>query len=140
MNPRRRREVSGARLGGLAKPQWVCRGCGAQYPGPTDSCQACGRLDFDRFDSRGEANRWAQLRLLQKAGELSELERQVTIQLLAWDVHAEQPAKGPTTRVDFRYVEKGKRILEDYKGAVITRDARTRLRWLEAMGYTVRIS
>lgn len=71
------------------------------------------------FDSRKEAGRYAELRLLEMAGEISELTRQVPIELHGRD----GPLLTPTGRVkryvaDFRYIENrtGLTIWEDAKG------------------------
>lgn len=71
------------------------------------------------FDSRAEAARYQQLKLLERCGVISELELQPVYQL--------QPAfrdcKGKhhraiTYRADFGYVEDGRDVAEDVKGAV----------------------
>lgn len=65
-------------------------------------------LDVSRsFDSKGEAERGATLRLLQRAGEISELQFQVTFHLTAAAIGY---------RADFVYVEKGRMVAEDFKG------------------------
>jgi hypothetical protein len=65
-------------------------------------------LDVSRsFDSKGEAERGAMLRLLQRAGEISELQFQVTFHLTAAAIGY---------RADFVYVEKGRMVAEDFKG------------------------
>lgn len=74
-------------------------------------------IDGIRFDSKKEARRWEQLQLLQRAGEISGLERQVKIGL---EGHC-SPIRTPTGRLahyvaDFSYIEKGVRIFEDSKG------------------------
>ena len=60
------------------------------------------------FHSRGERNRAAQLVLLQRAGEISELAFQVTVPLIC----------GITWCVDFHYVdhELGQEVYEEFKG------------------------
>lgn len=64
------------------------------------------------FDSKREYRRAQELELLQKLGEISELEYQVSYEII--------PKVGnqrPTRYVcDFRYVEKGKVVIEDAKG------------------------
>lgn len=74
-------------------------------------------IDGIRFDSKKEARRWAQLQLLQRAGEISGLDRQVKIALLGRD----GPIRTPTGRqayyvADFTYWEKGVQIWDDSKG------------------------
>ena len=73
-----------------------------------------------KFDSVREANRYANLLLLQGAGQISNLERQVKIPLHGRDA----PILTPTGRqmhyvADFRYVDNrqgGAVVIEDAKG------------------------
>ena len=74
------------------------------------------------FASGAEATRGEELLLLQRAGEICELERQP--QFTLW----EKPKI--TITLDFAYFEEGKRVYEDVKG-VLTRDFRTKLAWLQ---------
>ena len=65
-------------------------------------------LDAARsFDSQGEAARANCLRLLQRGGEISDLQFQVTFRLTE---------AGIGYRADFVYVEKGRTVAEDFKG------------------------
>lgn len=59
------------------------------------------------FDSKGEAYRAGQLALLQRAGEISDLQHQVTFRLSDAEI---------TYRADFTYTEKGRMVAEDFKG------------------------
>jgi len=59
------------------------------------------------FDSAGEAFRASQLRLLERAGEISDLQYQVTFRLSAAEI---------TYRADFTYTEYGRMVAEDFKG------------------------
>lgn len=78
-------------------------------------------LDGEVFDSRREAQRWAELCIMQKAGEITDLRRQVRFPLL--------PSQKGRTRwerpvyyiADFVYTMDGAQIIEDAKG-VKTRD------------------
>jgi len=78
----------------------------------------CSRM----FDSRHEARRGEELKMLEMAGEISELEYQMPFIL----------SIKPRIRVtvDFKYEDKGKIIYEDAKG-VLTRDSRTKYAWLK---------
>ena len=78
-------------------------------------------LDGQEFDSRKEARRWAELKLLERAGEIRDLERQVTFELIPaqkdWNGKViERPVKYVA---DFIYTcdEKNgwKRVVEDVK-------------------------
>ena len=74
------------------------------------------------FASKAEASRGEELRLLEMAGEITDLRYQVKFIL-------SQSQKVSIT-VDFTYLEKGKRIFEDTKG-ILTRDFRTKMAWLK---------
>jgi hypothetical protein len=65
-----------------------------------------------RFDSKMEAKRWGELCLLQKAGAIAVLERQVTFDLVVNGQHV------CCYRCDFRYwdVENNALVVEDAKG------------------------
>lgn len=71
------------------------------------------RVDGRLFDSKAEAARWQELQLLERAGEVSEIERQVTYELIP-----KQPGERSLKYIaDFRYKTKdGQTIVEDVKG------------------------
>ena len=85
-------------------------------------------IDGETFDSRKEARRWQELRLLQKAGQISELRRQVKFVLIPTQRAVD--TMGPKGGVikgkvlerevayiaDFVYKEDGKTVVEDTKG------------------------
>ncbi len=96
-------------------------------------------LDGIPFDSKREAKRWAELCLLEKAGEVADLRRQVPLML--------EGRNGPLlTRtgrrmrltVDFAYtdLESGLTVYEDAKG-VPTRDYEVRRAVAAAQGIEV---
>ena len=71
------------------------------------------RVDGRLFDSKAEAARWQELQLLERAGEITELERQVEYELIPKQ-KGERAAK---YIADFRYVDhEGKVVVEDTKG------------------------
>lgn len=75
-------------------------------------------IDGQKFDSKAEANRWCALQQLLKAGEIRNLERQVSYVLLA---RQKRPSGGFERAVvyiaDFCYTDRtGKRVVEDVKG------------------------
>lgn len=74
------------------------------------------------FDSKAESRRGEELYLLEKAGVISDLRYQVTFQL------SDKPKI--SAKIDFAYLENGKRVLEDVKG-ILTRDSRTRYAWIK---------
>lgn len=75
-------------------------------------------LDGVVFDSRLEANRYAELKLLERAGEITDLRTQVKYTLIP----AQKKPSGGTERAvtytaDFAYRDKfGREIVEDSKG------------------------
>jgi len=75
-----------------------------------------------RFDSRAEARRWGQLCMQLRAGEISELRRQVVFELVPGVKFAEAGRARPAIRyvADFVYVEKGVEVIEDVKGVLTT--------------------
>lgn len=92
------------------------------------------------FDSKKEANRWMELQLLERGGEISNLRRQVRIPLMG----QHRPLYTRTGRkmvltVDFAYIEDGNEVLEDSKGAW-TRDFEVRYAVAIAMGMNLRIT
>lgn len=73
-------------------------------------------LDGQEFDSRKEAKRYAELKLLLRAGEIKDLDRQVRIELV------------PAQYVDDPTAQRGKRCVEravDYVADFVYTDNRT---------------
>lgn len=68
------------------------------------------------FDSRREANRYAELRLLQKAGEISELKLQQRFELIPAQPSGLRPEKSMAYVADFTYKQAGHLVIEDAKG------------------------
>lgn len=69
-------------------------------------------LDGITFDSKKEADRWQELRILELTGQIQNLERQVKYELVP-KTGAERAVK---YYADFRYEEGGKTVVEDAKG------------------------
>ena len=69
-------------------------------------------VDGIKFDSKKEANRYDQLRLLEKARQISQLELQPSFRIEINGV------KVCDYKGDFRYVEDGKTIVEDVKSEI----------------------
>lgn len=69
-------------------------------------------LDGMRFDSAKEAQRWCELRLLERAGQIKGLRRQVPFVLIPKSIHG----KAIKYIADFVYIEDGQEIIEDTKG------------------------
>ena len=69
------------------------------------------------FDSKKEARRWQELLLLQKAGEIRNLKRQVKYVLIpAQRINGRVVERECSYTADFVYEEKGKTVVEDVKG------------------------
>ena len=70
-------------------------------------------VDGMPFDSKREAARWRELRLLERAGEISDLRRQVRYELVP-----KLPGERPVDYIaDFVYRDKdGNEVVEDVKG------------------------
>lgn len=88
-------------------------------------------VDGYTFDSAAEARRYGELRLLEKAGEIRDLELQPAFQMFAANMH--MPAAFSTVvgsyRADFRYVTKdGVTVTEDIKGGKATQTPMYRLK------------
>lgn len=71
----------------------------------------------ETFDSQKEADRWAQLKLLERAGAITDLQRQVKFVLIP-----SQKADGKVIErecsyyADFVYLQDGEKVVEDTKG------------------------
>ena len=69
------------------------------------------------FDSRREAARWQELKLLERAGQICELRRQVPFELVKGVKFAGAARARPAIRyfADFVYQERGQQVIEDIK-------------------------
>jgi dsDNA-binding SOS-regulon protein len=84
-------------------------------------------VDGITFDSVKEANRWQELRMLERAGEIRDLQRQVPFVVIPTqrDENGKLIEKEVRYVADFTYIEKGKltRTVEDVKSeATMTRE------------------
>lgn len=74
-------------------------------------------IDGIKFDSKKEANRYMELKLMQRGGLISNLELQPKFTLLEKFEHKGEKHRGISYYADFRYVdEKGETVIEDVKG------------------------
>ena len=75
-------------------------------------------VDGITFDSRKEATRFAELKLLQRAGEIFDLQRQVPFTLIPKQVRDGRVIERPCVyKADFVYKNKdGTEVVEDTKG------------------------
>lgn len=96
---------------------WVCRACRARderrgVEAGTRACPACGGREFWRLASKAEAQRFAELDLLHRAGKITRLECQPRIPLKVNGI------KVGTYVADFVYAdERGRLVYEDVKPA-----------------------
>lgn len=67
------------------------------------------------FDSKHEFERWVDLRLLEKAGEIQNLRRQVKFELLPAQRGELRTERGVSYIADFVYEQDGKTVVEDAK-------------------------
>lgn len=79
--------------------------------------------DGQKFDSLKERNRYAELQLLQKAGEISELQRQVKFELQPAFYHAGHKIRPIIYVCDFVYKENDKQVIEDVKSPATRNNA-----------------
>ncbi len=87
------------------------------------------------FDSKAEARRWEQLKLLHRAGQIDRLERQPVYPLVV------NGQKVCTYKADFRYIENGEEVVEDVKSPVtrLNADYRIKNKLLKALhGISIR--
>jgi hypothetical protein len=89
-------------------------------------------MDGMRFDSQAEARRWAELKLLERAGVISGLRRQVTFPII-WN-----SVKICDYRADFVYISQGelRPTLEDVKGFA-TPEYRIKAKLMAAQGLPI---
>jgi hypothetical protein len=71
------------------------------------------KLDGEWFDSHKEGLRWRELQLLERAGEINSLERQVSYELIP----KQKGERSVSYIADFRYKDRdGEVVVEDAKG------------------------
>ena len=75
-------------------------------------------VDGYQFASKAEAKRYAELKLLEKAGKIAHLKLQPKFMLLVWDCMKEQDVQIGSYVGDFQYwdVTHEKTVVEDVKG------------------------
>lgn len=88
---------------------------------------------YGTFDSKGEYDRWLELCLLEKAGKILGLKRQVKLELAPACVILGKKERAIWYVADFKYYDhdKGVWVWEDYKG-VRTPVYRLKRRWVYA--------
>lgn len=94
-----------------------------------------------KFDSQKEMRRWLELNILQRGGQISGLERQVSLPIvidgspLLMKSDRYKNGRKVTYRADFVYFENGQRIIEDTKG-VMTSLAKLKIALVEHIYHT----
>lgn len=74
-------------------------------------------VDGITFDSRKEARRYSELLLLERAGAIQNLQRQVKFELIpSQRVNGRVAERACTYIADFVYEENGRKVVEDTKG------------------------
>jgi len=73
-------------------------------------------LDGIKFDSKGESNRYAELKLLEQAGEISDLKLQPKFILCESFRNNGRTYRGASYTADFMYEEGTWTVVEDFKG------------------------
>lgn len=70
----------------------------------------------ERFDSKKEYVRYGQLKILEAAGGIQDLKRQVSLEIQPAVVYQDEKLRAITYCADFVYTENGRKIVEDVKG------------------------
>ena len=78
--------------------------------------------DGEKFDSRRELKRWLELKILERAKEITHLSRQVTYPIKIGD------ALICKYIADFEYMERGQLVVEDVKSEITRKDPTYRLK------------
>lgn len=74
-------------------------------------------IDGEVFDSQKEARRYRELALLERAGQISDLKRQVKYELIPTQrIGGKVVEKSCVYIADFVYTENGETVVEDTKG------------------------
>lgn len=89
-------------------------------------------IDGIRFDSTKEGHRWLELQTLQKAGVISNLQRQVKFELQPEFYFEGKKERAINYVADFTYYENGEYIVEDVKGVKtdLYKDKRKRMKYI----------
>jgi len=93
-------------------------------------------LDGIRFDSKREANRYAELKILEKAKVISNLQLQVAFPIIPAQTGGLRKELAASYVADFVYMENGKQIIEDTKG-VKTKDYLLKRKLMKLQGLEI---
>ena len=112
------RRYSGQAAGVRAKRQWLCNKCLHTFNDAVKQCPLCGGHGIEYFQSKRELTRWRELLLLQGAGHITKLRRQIKFEFAGEDGRALHTPGGNTMThvVDFSFYRDGQLIYEDSKG------------------------
>lgn len=96
------------------------------------------KIEFNgmKFDSKKEANRYQELLILQHAGQITELEKQVKFELIPSQKGGIRTERPMTYIADFVYWEDGVRVIEDCKGFK-TKDYVIKRKLMKLQGYEI---
>ena len=115
--------ASGGKIGGRAKRAWICTICGAWFdakPAKQTQCRGSGvkahMTTAQHFPSQAEAGHYMELRLLQRAGKIINLECQPSFELSVNGVLLGKYI------ADFQYFDTrtGRTVYADIKGGAQT--------------------
>ena len=97
----------------MRKHSWICLQCQTKSRVKVKICSVCESKEIQYFPSDGEAKRYLQLKLFERAGKITNLKIQPEYQITL--INGEKPFK---YRADFRYIDTGtgKEVVEDVKG------------------------
>lgn len=73
-------------------------------------------VDGITFDSKAEARRYSELRMMERAGAITDLELQPEFEIIPAFEYRGKKERGVKYRADFRYCENGQVVVEDVKG------------------------
>lgn len=98
-----------------SKAVYTCLHCLADYSEKTKQC-ACGSPEIHYFPSAAERQRYARLKFMERAGEISRLRLQPAFPIIIRTAGSGDK-KVATYRADFEYeTREGRRVIEDVKG------------------------
>ncbi len=116
------------------RPLWYCADCGAGRTDKFTVCLSCESTNIYYFASQAEFRRYRDLKLLARAGRISDLQVQPSYPI---EINGK---KVTTYRADFIYTDSdGKAVVEDVKG-VETDVFKLKKKLVEAFyGFTIQL-
>ena len=97
-------------------------------------------LDGIVFDSRAEANRYAELKMLEKGGAITDLKLQVPFELIPAFIFKGKKQQSLKYGADFVYVMDGEKIIEDVKSPATRNNQvyKIKKKFMNYKGYDIR--